>query len=54
MTAIPVHEQKLVVIVPKGHPLAERKAVSLEETPALSSDIFCKRLRNTKRGRQTV
>lgn len=32
MTAIPVHEQKLVVIVPKGHPLAERKAVNLEET----------------------
>lgn len=42
MTAIPVHEQKLVVIVPKGHPLAERKAVSLEETLPYPQIYFAK------------
>lgn len=42
MTAIPVHEQKLVVIVPKGHPLAERKAVSLEETLLYPQIYFAK------------
>lgn len=42
MTAIPVHEQKLVVIVPKGHPLAERKAVSLEETLPYLQIYFAK------------
>ena len=42
MTAIPVHEQKLVVIVPKGHPLAERKAVDLEETLSYPQIYFAK------------
>lgn len=42
MTAIPVHEQNLVVIVPKGHPLAERKAVSLEETLPYPQIYFAK------------
>lgn len=42
MTAIPVHEQKLVVIVPKGHPLAERKAVDLEETLPYPQIYFAK------------
>lgn len=32
MRATPVLSQKLVVIVPKGHPLAERKKVNLAET----------------------
>ncbi len=32
MRATPVLSQKLVVIVPKGHPLAEKKSVNLAET----------------------
>ena len=42
MTAIPVHEQKLVVIVPEGHPLAEREAINLEETLPYPQIYFAK------------
>ena len=31
MEFIPVHEQSLVVIVPEGHPLAEREKVTIQD-----------------------
>ena len=42
VTAIPVTHQKLVVIVPNGHPLAKRSSVSLAETLPYPQICFSK------------
>ena len=39
---IPVGKEKLVIVVPKGHPLADRKAVRLEDTLAYPYVYFTK------------
>lgn len=40
LTAVPVQQQKLVLIVPKGHPLSGREAVDLAETAPYPQVFF--------------